>query len=296
MRNLKYLHIMKRNLSLSIIATVVVLLFVGLIGSFIYTNTDEYKAKALYNELGNDYTIGQCDSILKTFPNTECVELVKEKKRSLLRQKGMWHAISKRPTIEALMQLKNTPNLLKRYAILADEKLDSLVWVEAQKGKTQKHYEEYFALGKMTRYHNETFRVLQAMQNLPNPEAVQEQIQVSVKDFYNNLGNTQTSKVVEACADTVKLFLHRGNIDKIQLTDYLNKTYYKKVKKRNFTITSDIAIHKARLADDSYGYAAVCTMDEEIPGKRVRKSKSLILFNTDRKIVYVKINRVFNGR
>lgn len=287
---------MKKFKSLSIVATIVVLGLAAVIGGYIYTTTDAYQAKVLYDALGNDYTAAQCDSITKRFPATDYAELAREKKRSLMRQKGMWHAISKRPTVKALMQLKNTPDLLKKYAILADEKLDSLVWVEAQKGKTQKHYEDYLSLGKMTRHHNEAFRVLEKMQQLPNPETVQEQMQMSVKDFYHNLGNAQTSKVVEACADTVKLFLHRGNLDKTQLTNYLNKTYYKKVKKRNFTITSDISIHKARLTDDSYGYAAVCTMDEEIPGKRLRKSKSLILFNTDGKIVYVRINRVFKGR
>lgn len=287
------LHIMKKSQYLSIISTIVVLVLAGMIGFYIYSTTDSYKAKQLYATLGNDFTVAQCDSITNSFPQTEYAELAQQKKRLLLRQKSQWESICRKPTIEAVKQFRNTPELLNKYVNLVEEKLDSLLWEDALRGKTKLHYEAYLALGKMTHNHNEAFKVLESMYKLPDVATLQDQLKNNATNFISNLADAKTNKIVEACADTVYNFLYHSNYTKEKLTDYLNKVYYKNVKKRTFNITSEIVVDKARIGEEKVGYSAIFDVDYSIPGKKIRKSTATLLFNPEGKIVGVAMKRKF---
>ena len=140
---------MKKFKSLSIVATVVVLGFATVIGGYIYTTTDGYQAKKLYDALGNDYTAAQCDSITKRFPATDYAELAQEKKRTLLRQQAEWKTITKNPTLQAIQTFKSKHQLIDKYFVAVEEKLDSLLWAEAIKLKAKQNYDAYVKLGQM---------------------------------------------------------------------------------------------------------------------------------------------------
>ena len=284
---------MKKFKSLSIISTLVFLLFASVVGFYIYTTTDGYKAKQLYVALGNDYTASQCDSITKKYPSTEYAEMAQLKKRTLLRQQSQWQSICRNPSIESVQKFKNTPELMNKYVNLVEEKLDSLLWEEARRGKTKAKYDAYLALGKMTVHHDEAFSVLESMHHIPDVATLQEQLKQNATDFIDDLANARVSKVVDACADTVNYFLYHSNYTKDSLTDFLKKVYYKKVKKRTFNIVSDITFDKARLGETAVGYAAVFDVEHAIPGKKMRKSSFMLLFNLEGKIVYVAMKPKF---
>ena len=192
---------MKKNKSLSIVATILVLTFAGIIGLYIYSTTDGYKAKQLYAALGNDYTVAQCDTLINRFPNTEWAEFAKQKKINLLRQEHEWASITKKPKLEAIKNFKSKYELTTKYAVAVEEMLDSILWEQAKRGKTQKDYEEYLALGKMTRCHNDAFVMLQKMHQLPEVKAFESQFQKSITQFYDALANAKTNEVLELCSD-----------------------------------------------------------------------------------------------
>lgn len=285
---------MKKNKSLSIVATIVVLTFAGIIGLYIYSTTDGYKAKQLYAALGNDYTVAQCDTLINRFPNTEWAEFAKQKKINLLRQEHEWASITKKPKLEAVKNFKSKYELTTKYAVAVEEMLDSILWEKAKRGKTQKDYEEYLALGKMTRCHNDAFVMLQKMHQLPDVKAFESQFQKSITQFYDALANAKTNEVLELCSDTIYRFLLRHRLTKPQLADYLNNNYTKKIKKRNFSITSDIEFTKGVYTGQEVGYAALFNLEQVMPSGKVRKNKVTMMFNPEGKIVYVVMRRMLD--
>ena len=186
---------MKKFKSLSIVATVVVLGLAVVIGGYIYTTTDGYQAKALYDALGNDYTVAQCDSITKRFPATDYAELAREKKRVLLRQQAEWKAITKNPTLQAVQTFKNKHQLIDKYFVAVEEKLDSLLWVDAIKLRAKQNYEAYAQLGQMARNYSEAMFVLQKMNELPDVESVAPNLKEQITKFFDALGNGKAANV-----------------------------------------------------------------------------------------------------
>jgi dihydroxyacetone kinase-like predicted kinase len=159
--------------------------------------------------------------------------------------------------------------------------LDSILWEQAKRGKTQKDYEEYLALGKMTRCHNDAFVILQKMHQLPDVKAFESQFQKSITQFYDALANAKTNEVLELCSDTIYRFLLRHRLTKPQLADYLNNNYTKKIKKRNFSITSDIEFTKGIYTGQEVGYAALFNLEQVMPSGKVRKNKVTMMFNPE---------------
>ena len=93
---------MKKFKSISLLATLIVLIVVAIIGVYIYISSDSYQAKQLYEALGDDYTVSQCDTIIEKFLNSDYAELAKQKKNDLIRQQNEWAYISNKPTLERL--------------------------------------------------------------------------------------------------------------------------------------------------------------------------------------------------
>ncbi len=287
---------MKKFKSLSIVAPVVVLGLAAVIGGYIYTTSDGYQAKKLYDALGDDYTVSQCDSIISNYPATTYADFAKAKKRNLIRQQQEWRSICRKPTLEKVIKFQKKYQLTRQYAIAVEEKLDSILWKAAQHEKTEKCFEDYYALGKMTRYHNDAFHALQCMNNLPEVSAsMAQQFEATIGDFYKALSNkASTDRLTALCTDTIARFFYRQNLTKPELVAYVNKTYHKNVQKRDFKITSDIHFTKAYLGDDKVGYAAQFDLQQEAPSKPVMYFYATIIFNTDGKIMSINAKRVFN--
>jgi hypothetical protein len=283
---------MKKFKSISVVATIVVLGIVAIVGGYIYTTTDAYQAKKLYNELGNDYTASQCDSLTKRFPNSEYAELAQEKKRSLLRQQAEWNSISSNPSVQGLKTFKKKHELTAKYSNAADEKIDSLLWIEALNSKLEQAYEEYAALGQMARNYNETMNVLQWMHKLPEVASVSEQLKEQSKKFFEILGNGDAKAVAGLCSDTISLFLYHQNYTPAKVVDFVNNVYCKNIKQRTFVITSDIELSKARIAADKAGYAALFNVDLTAPSKIARKHKATILFTLEGKIASIALHHL----
>lgn len=284
---------MKKFKSLSIVATVVVLGLAAVIGGYIYTTTDGYQAKALYDALGNDYTAAQCDSITKRFPATDYAELAQEKKRVLLRQQAEWKAITKNPTLQAVQTFKNKHQLIDKYFVAAEEKLDSLLWVDAIKLKAKQNYEAYAQLGQMARNYNEAMFVLQKMNELPDVESVVPNLKEQITKFFDALGNGKAADVSALCADTVSFFLFRQNLTTEKVAEYVNKTYCKRIKKRTFSEPSEMTFDKSRIGEEKVGYVAQFSIDLTAPAKVARKQKALFMFTPEGKIIYASLRPTY---
>lgn len=284
---------MKKFKSLSIVATVVVLGLAAVIGGYIYTTTDAYQAKALYDALGNDYTAAQCDSITKRFPATDYAELAREKKRVLLRQQAEWKAITKNPTLQAVQTFKNKHQLIEKYFVAVEEKLDSLLWVDAIKLKAKQNYEAYAQLGQMARNYNEAMFVLQKMNELPDVESVAPNLKEQITKFFDALGNGKAADVSALCADTVSFFLFRQNLTTEKVAEYVNKTYCKRIKKRTFSEPSEMTFDKSRIGEEKVGYVAQFSIDLTAPAKVARKQKALFMFTPEGKIIYASLRPTY---
>lgn len=284
---------MKKFKSLSIVATVAVLGLAAVIGGYIYTTTDGYQAKALYDALGNDYTAAQCDSITKRFPATDYAELAREKKRVLLRQQAEWKAITKNPTLQAVQTFKNKHQLIDKYFVAVEEKLDSLLWVDAIKLKAKQNYEAYAQLGQMARNYNEAMFVLQKMNELPDVESVAPNLKEQITKFFDALGNGKAADVSALCADTVSFFLFRQNFTTEKVAEYVNKTYCKRIKKRTFSEPSEMTFDKSRIGEEKVGYVAQFSIDLTAPAKVARKQKALFMFTPDGKIIYASLRPTY---
>ena len=285
---------MKKFKSLSIVALVVVLGLTAIVGGYIYTTTDAYKAKQLYNALGDDYTVSQCDSIILNFSTTEYADLAKAKRLNLIRQEREWRGICRKPTLERVQQFKSKYQLTRQYMIAVEEKLDSILWSAAQRGTTQECYQDYLELGKMTRNYNNALHALQCMHALPDASTIASQFEPTITKFYDALSSKETTRQLTAlCTDTVARFFYRQNLPVRELETYINKTYHKNVQKRYFKITSDIHFTKAYVGDDKVGYAALFDLQQEVPSKPVRNYNATIIFNTDGKVMYINAQRIF---
>lgn len=284
---------MKKFKSLSIVATVVVLGLAAVIGGYIYTTTDAYQAKVLYDALGNDYTAAQCDSITKRFPATDYAELAREKKRVLLRQQAEWKEITKNPTLQAVQTFKNKHQLIDKYFVAVEEKLDSLLWVDAIKLKAKQNYEAYTQLGQMARNYNEAMFVLQKMNELPDVESVAPNLKEQITKFFDALGNGKAADVSALCADTVSFFLFRQNLTTEKVAEYVNKTYCKRIKKRTFSEPSEMKFDKSRIGEEKVGYAAQFSIDLTAPAKVARKQKALFMFTPEGKIIYASLRPTY---
>lgn len=284
---------MKKFKSLSIVATVVVLGLAAVIGGYIYTTTDGYQAKALYDALGNDYTVAQCDSITKRFPATDYAELAREKKRVLLRQQAEWKAITKNPTLQAVQTFKNKHQLIDKYFVAVEEKLDSLLWVDAIKLKAKQNYEAYAQLGQMARNYNEAMFVLQKMNELPDVESVAPNLKEQITKFFDALGNGKAADVSALCADTVSFFLFRQNLTTEKVAEYVNKTYCKRIKKRTFSEPSEMKFDKSCIGEEKVGYVAQFSIDLTAPAKVARKQKALFMFTPEGKIIYASLRPTY---
>ena len=281
---------MKKFKSTVIIATVAVLGFAAIIGGYLYTTTDGYQAKKLFNSLGNDYTASQCDSITKLFPNSEYAEKAQLKKRALLRQQSQWNSIANNPTLQNLKEFKKNADLTSKYSNAADEKLDSLLWIQALNGKLEKYYKEYAELGQMARHYNEAMHVLPMMHKLPEVSSVSEQLKNQSTKFFELLGKGDANGIASLCADTVSYFLFHQNYTPAKVADFISKVYCKKIKERTFVTSSDIEFSKARIGNDGVGYAAVLGVEITAPAKVARKHQAIILFTTEGKITYVALH------
>ncbi len=283
---------MKKFKSLSIVATVVVLLIAAILGYYIYTTTDAYQVQKLYNELGNDYTASQCDSITKRFPNSEYAEKAQEKKRNLLRQQSEWETIKNKPTLQAIQNFKKKHQLTSKLTIAVEQKLDSLLWVAAINSKLKKSYEEYGALGQMAEHYNEAMYILQGMHKLPEVETVTTTLQEQATKFFAALGEGNADDVAALCADTVSFFLFHQNLSNDKVKDFVNNVYCKNIKKRTFEITSNLEFDKARIGDEAAGYAVQFNIAIISPKKVARKHKVILLFTPECKIVYAALRPV----
>ena len=284
---------MKKFKSLSIVATVVVLGLAAVIGGYIYTTTDGYQAKTLYDALGNDYTAAQCDSITKRFPATDYAELAREKKRVLLRQQAEWKAITKNPTLQAVQTFKNKHQLIDKFFVAVEEKLDSLLWVDAIKLKAKQNYEAYAQLGQMARNYNEAMFVLQKMNKLPDVESVAPNLKEQITKFFDALGNGKAADVSALCADTVSFFLFRQNLTTEKVAEYVNKTYCKRIKKRTFSEPSEMKFDKSRMGEEKVGYVAQFSIALTAPAKVARKQKALFMFTPEGKIIYASLRPTY---
>ena len=284
---------MKKFKSLSIVALVVVLVLTAIVGGYIYTTTDAYKAKQLYNALANDYTASQCDSIINRFPSSEYAELAQDKKRTLLRQQAEWSSISQNPTLQSVKNFKSRHQLTDKYFIAAEEKLDSLLWAEAQLQKSKKIFEEYANLGQMAKNYDEAMFVLQKMHKLPEVETVKQNLEGQLNMFFDALGNGDATAVAGLCADTVSFFLFRLNLTPEKVAEFINKTYCKKIKKRTFSAPSAMEFDKARIGVEKVGYIAEFTIDLTSPAKVARKQKAVFMFTPDGKIIYAAMRPIF---
>lgn len=285
---------MKKFKSISLLATLIVLIVVAIIGVYIYTSSDSYQAKQFYEMLGNDYTVSQCDTIIEKFSNTEYAVLAKQKKIDLIRQQNDWAYISNKPTLERLKRFKSHYHLSQKMANAVEEKIDSIVWENALRGRTQKLYEEYVALGKMTRHHDEALIRLQDMLNLPNLQSLESALKINIDKFYDALSErSKTSELIQLCADTVARFLFRHNITKDKLSSYIVNNYNKKIKKRIFNITSDIEFTKAYISDGKVGYAALFDIEQGLPSKPLIKKRAMLIFTPEGKVAYMNMRRVY---
>lgn len=288
---------MKKIKSLSIIATVVVLGLTIIIGGYIYTTTDSYQAKKRYEALGDDYSVSQCDSIITKYPHTSYAELTKTKKRNLVSQQREWQSICQNVSLERVQEFKSKYQLTRQYAIAVENKLDSIYWATAQRNKTQKCYEDYLALGKMTRYYNDALHALQRMHNLPDPTPLAPQLQETIEKFYSLLSNKATTpQLLDLCTDTISRFFFRQNLTQSQLATYLNKTYHKNVQQREFKILTPIQFDKAYITDEKLGYAAMFDLQQEAKSKPVRYYHATVILNTEGKIMHVNAQRIFSKR
>lgn len=285
---------MKKFKSISLLATLIVLIVVAIIGVYIYTSSDSYQAKQFYEMLGNDYTVSQCDTIIEKFSNTEYAVLAKQKKIDLIRQQNDWAYISNKPTLERLKRFKSHYHLSQKMVNAVEEKIDSIVWENALRGRTQKLYEEYVALGKMTRHHDEALIRLQDMLNLPNLQSLESALKINIDKFYDALSErSKTSELIQLCADTVARFLFRHNITKDKLSSYIVNNYNKKIKKRIFNITSDIEFTKAYISDGKVGYAALFDIEQGLPSKPLIKKRAMLIFTPEGKVAYMNMRRVY---
>ena len=288
---------MKKFKSISLLATLIVLIVVAIIGVYIYTSSDSYKAKQFYEMLGDDYTVSQCDTIIEKFSNTEYAALAKQKKIDLIRQQNDWAYISNKPTLERLKRFKSHYHLSQKMANAVEEKIDSIVWENALRGRTQKLYEEYVALGKMTRHHDEALIRLQDMLNLPNVQPLESSLKINIDKFYDALSErSKTSELIQLCADTIARFLFRHNITKDKLSSYIVNNYNKKIKKRIFNITSDIEFTKAYISDGKVGYAALFDIEQGLPSKPLIKKRAMLIFTPEGKVAYMNMRRVYKKK
>lgn len=278
---------MKKFKSLGIVATAIVLLIIAVIGFYIYTNSDAYIAKKIYNSLGNDYTVAQCDSIILLSPDSEYAKLAEEKKQTLLRQQREWNAIANAPTVESIKNYKSKHTLTETYSTATDKALDSLLWIDAIKGKLDTNYDEYLKLGEAAHHYTEASKVLQLMKELPFDATISANLQNKLSTFYEELGNGNASKVADMCADTVSFFLFHQNQTKKEVANFINKKYCKNIKTRTFTAPSNIEFHKARINNDEAGYAILFDIEITSPKKVARKHSACVFLNKEGKITYV---------
>lgn len=285
---------MKKFKSISLLATLIVLIVVAIIGVYIYISSDSYQAKQLYEALGDDYTVSQCDTIIEKFLNSDYAELAKQKKNDLIRQQNEWAYISNKPTLERLTRFKSRYTLSQKMTNAVVEKIDSIIWENALRGRTQKHYEEYIALGEMTRHYDEALIRLQNMYNLPNVQPLESELKINIDRFYDALSErSKTHELINLCADTITRFLFRHNITKEKLSSYILNNYNKKNKKRIFNITSDIEFTKAYISDGKVGYAALFEIEQGLTSKPIIKKRAMLIFTPEGKVAYMNMRRVY---
>lgn len=248
----------KRNVYLTIIIGIIVLIAVVIAGIYIYNSQnninreqDEYE----FASSSNDISVLQkyLDDYSDTDAPMEHIQAIQARMNELQKDNIAWTNALVSNSKSALEQyIKEYPN--SQYKNLAIHKIDSIDWAMAQSSNTIEAYETYLQDQPNGEHFDEASDCIRNIKTKTVQPEEEIMIDMIFRNFFQGINTKNENTLSNSVNPVLTSFLGKQDATRMDVISFMNKIYKNNISRMDWHTNGDYKISKKEIGEQQYEY------------------------------------------